>query len=251
MFRIERRLVNLGTARTLQVDSETGALLEGEDEDLLSSASYVNPVLSAQEILDDAKDKATHIIEEAREETATMILAAKEEAEESRNRAWKEGYSQGVEEGKRSYDEKLSQDMKSNSQSLKRVIKELYDARERIHSKLEKDVVDLSLQIVKKIINPAEEALNGVFEALIKNALKQTASDGKIMLRVSIADYDRFFSTGNAVFELEGGVKVTASVLRDTSLDEYDCIIDAESSTANAGLDTQLRLIELAFTRGH
>ena len=253
MFRIERRLVNLGAARSVRVDSKKRAATDATDDTEVVAeddfdAPFFDPAVNAQEILDDAKDRAAKIIEDAREEVAQIMLAAREEAEETQRQAWNEGYSKGAEEGKRSYDEQLSQKILENEESLKSVIKELHDERVHTFSKLEKDVAGLSLEVVKKIINPSEEALGGVFESLIRNALKQILPDGKIVLRVGMADYDRLFSSGNAVFELEGGVSVTASVIRDASLNEFDCVIDADNSTVNAGLDTQLKLIELAFS---
>ena len=99
----------------------------------------------------------------------------------------------------------------------------------------------------KKIINPAEEAVGGVFESLIKNALRQIAPDDKVRLRISANDYERFFPEGSAVFELGNGITVSASILKDLSLGEYDCIIDKDDSTVDAGFNTQLKLVELAF----
>ena len=247
MFRIEGKYVNLGAARSIRVDSDTGAVIETAECD--QNMTPYQAGMNAQEVLNEAREKAEQIIRDAHIEAADMIISAKEQAEQGRRLAWEEGYTEGAEEGKRSYDEQLSQKLLDSDESLKRVIKEIYDERELTYSKLEGNVVDLALDIVRKIISPAEEAISGVFELLIKNALKQIAPDGKIMLRVSPADYERYFSSGNALFELEGGVKVRASVLRDISLNELDCIIDQENSTVNAGFDTQLKHVQLAFNR--
>jgi flagellar biosynthesis/type III secretory pathway protein FliH len=110
-------------------------------------------------------------------------------------------------------------------------------------------VTELCLDIVKKVINPAEEALGNVFQSLILNAIKQIKLTDKIIIRVGPAEYERFFSNGNAVFDLHSGVTVTATVLKDMSFNDGDCVIDTDYETINAGLDSQLRLISLAFER--
>ena len=282
MFRIDKTLVNLATARSIQVDgdaAEAGAA--GIPLYASASADYI-----VQETLRSAEEKASVVISEARNEAAALMISAREEAEETRRRAWQEGYAEGAKEGKsasaesiriaeenrrtaeedrriaeegmrtaeegmRAAEERYKRKASEDGDMLERVIGELYDERERTYNGLEDSVVGLALEIVKKIINPAEEELGGVFESLIRNALKQIAPEGKIIIRVSPAEYERFFSSGSAIFHLDKGVTVTASILRDASLNDGDCIIDTEDETVNAGFDTQLKYIRIAFNRAN
>jgi len=69
------------------------------------------------------------------------------------------------------------------------------------------------------------------------------------MIRVSNGDYERFFSQGGVAFELDRGVTVSPSIMRDVSLKDGDCIIDIENVTVNAGLESQMKYVELAFER--
>ena len=268
MFRIDRTLVNLATARSIQVDSDSAeAGAAGIPLYAVASAEY-----AAEETLKEAEVKASMLLDDARNEAAVLVISAREEAEEVRRRAWQEGYTEGVqeckhiaeenkrvaEENKRAVEEdrraakdEYRRKAHEDDEMLKRVIEELYDERERTYSGLEDDVVKLTLEIVRKIINPAEEALGGVFESLIRNALKQIAPEGKIIIRVSPAEYERFFSTGSAIFHLDKGVTVTTSILRDASLTDGDCIIDTEDETVNAGIETQLKYIKIAFNRAN
>jgi flagellar assembly protein FliH len=262
LFRIERRNVNLSATRSFQVeiseDPEAGAVGEAPEAAVSATIDVHAQQMAqaqekAQEIIKkaeaEAKANAEKILADARNEVAALMLTTREEAEEERKRAWQEGYAEGSEKGKQSYDEKLAEKIREDDEMVKRVIHEIYDERERIYSGLEDEVIGLALEIVRKVIHPAEELIGDVFESLIKNALRQMTPEGKIILRVGSADYERFFSSGSAVFEFEGGVTVTASVLRDVSLGIGDCIIDTEESTVNAGLDTQLKYIKLAFDK--
>jgi flagellar assembly protein FliH len=244
LFRIERNLVKLGGVRTVQLGNETGEVIETATDD--SDVEFTHPNINPQELIENAKKKAELILENARNEAADIILAGREEVEVNSRAAWDEGYIMGVEEGKRSYDDQL----REGKESLKRIIEEVHVEREHAYASMESDMVDLALQIVRKVINLADESVEGIFESLIKNALRQIAPDDKIMLRVGIADYERYFPEGSAIFELGNGVTVSASILKDISLNDYDVIIDKDDSTVNAGLDSQLMNIQLAFHRG-
>jgi len=252
LFRIDRNYVNLGATRFVQIDdgegTEAGAV--GESLYAAASATYLSQAQAqAQEVLTDAKAKVDKIIQEARDEAALLMVTTREQAEEERRKMVQDGFSEGVIEGKRSFDEKLAAKLNEDDEMLKRVIKEVYSERERTYEALEDEVLGLAVDIVRKIINPAEEALGNVFESLIRNALKQITPVDKVMLRVSPAEYERFFSPGGTVFELEGGSTVTASIVRDVSLAPGDCIIDSTDETVNAGVESQLKYVKLTFEK--
>ena len=253
MFRIDRNNVNLGVTKSIRVDSsestEAGAI--GEITPQATASADDMAQIRAHEILSNAEQearaKAEQIIMDARDEVAEMISTAREEADEERRRAFQEGYAEGATEGKRVYAEELDKKIKEEDDMLKRVLSEIYDEWERTFSGLEDEVVGLALEIVRKVIGPAEDEIGGVFESLVRNALKQITPEGKIVIRVSPDEYERFFSLGNIAITLDSGVSVTATVLRDASLGGGDCIIDTEQETVNAGLNSQLKYIALAF----
>jgi len=238
--------------RFVQVDNgegtEAGAV--GESLYAAASATYLSQAQTqAQEILSEAREEAARIIEEARDEVAFLLVNSRDQAEDERRQKIQEGFAEGAAEGKRSFDEQLAAKLREDDEMLKQVICEVYSERERTFDSLEDDVVSLALEIVRKVIHPADEAIGGVFEPLVRNALKQMAPVNKVIIRVSPAEYERFFSAGSAVFELESGTTVTASFLRDASLSENDCIIDAEDETVNAGLESQLKYVKLSFDK--
>jgi len=256
LFRIDRNYVNVGATRFVHVENGEGTEADAVGESLYAAASatYLSQVqtqlqLQSQEALDEARAAAEKIKQDARDEAAVLMVEASDQAEEDRRRAWQEGYAEGAAEGKRSFDDQLAAKIKEDDEMLRRVISEVYSERERTFDAMEEDMVDLTLDIVRKVIRPAEEAIGGVFEPLIRNALKQMAPVEKVIIRVSPAEYERFFTAGSALFELESGTKVAASFLRDASLSEGDCIIDTAEETVNAGLESQLKYVKLAFEK--
>ena len=252
MFRIDRSFVNVGATRLVQVDNgeefEAGAV--GESLYAAASATYMTQAQAqAQEMLAEAYEEADRIRQEARDEAALLMVRTRDQAEEDRRRSVQEGFAQGQAEGRRSYDEQLAEKISEDDEMLRRVINEVYSEREDTYCALEEEVVGLALDIVRKVIRPADEQIGGVFEPLVRNALKQMAPVEKVILRVSPSEYERFFSTGSAMFELESGSIIKAAILRDASLGEGDCIIDAEDETINAGLESQLKYVKLAFEK--
>jgi len=254
LFRIDRRNVKISGTIYNKFDADEKEKpevdAEGEVPDAATSAeTLVNEYLSAAE--KEIQEQKEAILDKAREEASQIIWDARDEVEEERQKAWQEGFQDGSEKGKSEYDEKIAEKIRKDDESLKRVLDEMYDERERTYKELEEETINLSLEIVRKIINPAEEELNNVYTSLIKNALRQMSTDSKIVLRVGATEYERFFSSGAAEIELDSGVTVKASVLRDVSLDDGDLIIDTEDVTINAGMESQLQYVELAFERAN
>jgi len=264
LFRIDRRLVNVSGVKFKNFDTDETHEADAEDEVRDAAASTeaeraenaeraaeaaVNEYISAAR--SETESKIEEILEKAREQAAQIIVEAREDAEEQHKKAWQEGFEEGSNEGRRTYDEKIDEKIRQDDETLKRVLDEIYQERERTYAELEEEVTKLALEIVKKIINPAEEALGDVFISLIKNALRQMSTDGKIVIRVGPVEYERFFSSGAATIELDSGITVNATVLRDVTLDEGDLIIDTDDVTINAGIESQLQYVKLSFERAN
>ena len=268
MFRIDRRFVNVSGIKINKLDTkddpEVGADGEIPDaaasmeniysgEDTYSAEDAVNEYLAATK--SETESKMEEILNSARQQAAKIISDAQDEAEEERRLGYEQGFEEGSakgsEEGKSKYDEMIEAKKREDDETLKRVIDEMYEERERTYIGMEKEATNLSIEIVRKILNPTEDELVDVFTPMIKNALRQMPTDSKIVLRVGPKEYERFFSSGAAVIELDSGATVKASVLRDVSLNDGDLIIDTDDVTINAGLDSQLQYVELAFERAN
>jgi len=245
-------------------DPEVGA--EGEVPDAATSAEKaysVEQTTSPEDVVNEylaatkteTESKIEGILNSARQQAAGIIDDAYEKAKEELKLGYEQGFEEGLakgsEEGKRKYDDLIEAKKREDDETMKRVIDEMYEERERTYSGLEKEATNLSIEIVRKILNPTEEELIDVFTPMIKNALRQMPTESKIILRVGPKEYERFFSSGAAAIELDSGATVKASVLRDVTLNDGDLIIDTEDVTINAGLDSQLQYVELAFERAN
>ena len=267
MFRIDKNFVNLAQgARLIQqeIDNASGkksvfsnpddaAAAAAASAKLIAHDAVARAIAESENIVDKARDDATEILVKAREdamkltkeanaqkeEAEELLQTAKETVEEDRRVARQEA----TEEGMRKYDAKLQED----DEMLRRVINELYEERSRMVDEFEGELVELSMEIARKVIN--SDISGDTFRSMIMNVLSHMNLHGKLTIRVGAAEYDRFFSTGHAVFALGDGATVTAAVIRDSLLQDGDCIVDTEDETINAGVDSQLKLIELSFNK--
>ena len=263
MFRIDRRFVNVSGVKFNRLDTDEAPEEVGAEGDVPDAATSEKIVPTAEDVVNEyltaakneTESKIDAILNDARKQAAQVLLNAENEAEEERKRGYEQGFQEGMakgtEEGKLKYDEKIEKKKLEDDETLKRVIEEMYQERERVYSQMEDEATNLAIEIVRKILNPAEKELADFFTPMIKNALRQMSTDSKIVLRVGAKEYERFFSSGAATIELDSGVTVKASVLRDVSLNDGDLIIDTDDVTVNAGLDSQLRYVELAFERAN
>ena len=246
MFRIDKNFVNLSSGRSVSIDNEAGtADAEGVEQDIPTASAIIDAAV--EEAISKAETQAEEILNAARNEAEELMQSAREQAEQafvrSRSEGFEQGEAEGLEQGRSLYEKKILED----DDKLSKVLEEIYLEKTRMYNDFEDKITALSLDVVRKIINPAEEELGGVFEALVKNALKQIKLTERIVIRVAPAEYERFFASGNAVFDLQAGITVTATVLKDISLSDFDCVIDTEYETINAGLESQLKYLQLAF----
>ena len=264
----EDEMSDLGQTLSESVQTEDGAGPAGKEVSRNSasgaSAAQAEAQAAARQIIEDAESEAEEaagkIVGDARDEAAAILLEAREQAKEEQRAAVEEGFAagnadghargyedglaKGNEEGRKDYDAKIEED----DRQLLGIISDIYREIELSEAELENGVTELSLDIVRKVIDPSD-AGSGVFESLIRNALRQIRTDRKIVIHVGQDEFKRFFPSGSAVFQLDGGVTVKAAVVEDQTLGEGDVVIDAEEETINAGLETQLQAIELAFSR--
>ena len=241
MFRIDKNLVKLSAAtfvQTAEIVAAPGPVSEAAKTETPRQQD------SAQ-LVEGAANEAAAIISAAEEKASQLLIAAEAEAQELCAAARQKGFAEGANDAARVINQKL----KDDDDALRTVLAEISREQARMAGELEAETIRLSLAVTKKIINILSENDDTLFESMITKALRQMNLEGKLSIRVGVREYDRFFSSGSAVFALGDGVTVTASVIKDALLQDCDCIIDTDEGTVNAGLDSQLRYIELAFEK--
>jgi flagellar biosynthesis/type III secretory pathway protein FliH len=136
------------------------------------------------------------------------------------------------------YEAKLA----SERNKINETIQSFAAERKNYYSRVEADIVKLSLAIAAKILHREAQVDPLLLAALVRVAVERLQEGSKVSARVHPEKAESwrkaFAHTGN-------GVEVT--IVEDLSLDESDCVLEADIGSTNFSIDSQLKEIEQGF----
>ncbi len=245
MFRIEKSRVIISEIRELATKTDDAA---DHDEAAVIEAPEVrpDPLETAQKLAEELLLTASNEAEAKILRADEVLREAKAAAEELKNEAMKAGYELGVSEGEAEGQRRYDALIKEQSKALKNVLAEIKRAGDTMISDMENDIIDLCFSVLLKITS-LDRMLDGeIFKSIIRKAMSQVDLTGKVSIRLSHEDFERFFPEGTAVFDINDK-DITASVSSDPEFRGGDIAVDTDSETVVAGAAAQLKNIEIAF----
>ncbi|MDR0951735.1 MAG: hypothetical protein LBM18_02315 [Oscillospiraceae bacterium] len=234
MFRIDRSLVSLSGDGETASETSAGKQLGGPTPEELSA--------QAQALLEEAENEAKRIVSEAQTQAQMLINDAETEAGQIFEQAERQGLAEGSAKASLILEKKLNDD----DERLFGALAEIESEKKRIIGQLETQLVTLALDVARKIIEVSIDSDEAAFSSLIKGALRQARVRDEIVIHLSVGDCRRYFPEGVATFEL-GGETIRAAVVSESELEDGSLLIDTPEATIDAGLETQLRAVRLAF----
>lgn len=114
--------------------------------------------------------------------------------------------------------------------------------RNQYYSRVEAEVVQLSLSIAAKILHREAQVDPMLVATLVRIAMDKMREGSTVTIRVGrgrAARWKEFFAAQASAVRIE--------VVEDAALTDLDCLLETELGTANFGLDTQLKEIEQGF----
>jgi type III secretion protein L len=174
----------------------------------------------------DARADARRILADAAREAEELRGRAEREAEELREAAYQEGLEQALAE-------------------LNLLLLEAHERRDAALSGAERDVLRLAVKLAEKIIGREIERDDATLADIVSTALRHARQQESLTVRVNPADLprvrahrDRLDPSGRARF---------IDLVADPRVGHGGCVIEGESGTVDARLDTQLRVLERAL----
>lgn len=196
----------------------------------------------ANNLIEDAKQLYLKIIEEANEEAKKIVDSAYQDGEKLKHTEAQRGYSEGFENGHK--------EAKAAAQAIideAAEIRSFLDQRkESLYNEVEEQVIDLVLDISKKIIGDELTQNKDAIFLLIKQSLDRCAFKNKLIIRVSSNDYEYVCQNKEKIGKLVEGIS-DFEVYLDLSLGQGGCVIETSSGEVNASIETQLKELEKAF----
>ena len=213
-------------------DTETGI---DEESSLISEDD-------ANSIIEDAKEMYLKIIEEANSEALRIVEAAESEAEKLLTAAREDGYREGHEKG---YMEGRSEAQSVIDEAMG--IREFLDERkESLYKEAEGKLLQLVLNIAKKVIGDELTQNEEAILSLINQALQKCAFKNNLVLKISPEDSDFIIENKTRIIKLVEGIS-DIDIVSDLSLTKGSCIIETPSGEINSGIDIQINEIEKIF----
>lgn len=196
----------------------------------------------ANNIIEDAKELYLKIIEEANFEAKRIIDAAHAEKEAIQAAAGDNGYKEGFDTG---YTEGLNQ-AQNIIMKAEEIKQQLDDRNSCIYKAAENEIIELVLEISKKVIGQELTQNNEVMMSLIKQAINKCTFKDKLTIRVSDDDFNYVNDNKERIMMLTEGIN-DIEIYCDKALTKGSCIVETPSGEINAGIDIQMKEITNAF----
>lgn len=164
-----------------------------------------------------------------------LISRAREEADSIREAASKEGYQAGL--------DAAQQDL----HALRDSINAFYGAKQEIFEAIAPDILEISLDIAKKIIKKEvtedQEVILSNIREILKNLSKE---ETKIMLKVNPSQ-EAILAQRVPEIVNTAGLEAKTIIIPDESIMEGGCILTTTNGVIDATIETQLEIISEAL----
>ena len=226
---------------------------ETELEEELAAHVDINHTLVANEIIEEARKEAESILDEADLEAAEKLKTAQQSSDNIIADAYDQ--AKGIMEQARNqgYEEGYEAAMRDSSETSKAIVDEALalknewlKAKEVLMKASEKEMVEIVLESIEKILNKKVEEDAHLIEALIQEAVKRVNKTENLTLRVSSEDYSHVLSIKPMIVAMTEKVD-DIEIKQDSSLKNGSCIIDTDSGSIDSSVWTQFEQIRKMF----
>ena len=167
-----------------------------------------------------------------------LVSRAQEEAEIIKKSAFEEGYNKGLENAK------------DDIETLRKDIVGFMKAPKEVFEYIAPDILEISVDIAKKIIKKEVESDPQVLINTIVDVLKTVSkSEPKINIRVK-PQAVQFIKDTLPNITYQYGIEANINIVADPSIEEGGCVLQTNNGIVDASIDTQLEIIKKALTGG-
>lgn len=193
----------------------------------------------AQTIKDDAQAEAERIVKEAEQQAEETRREAErnaqDAAEEARRAGLAEGRESGFDEGRAEHERLVER--------LHVIINKAIDRRNEIIEESETQIVNLVVQIAKKVVKVISENQRNVVVNNVVQALRKLKEKSDVIIRVNVEDLEMVTSHVQDIIErVEREHHIT--VAEDSTVDPGGAIIETDFGEIDARIASQLQEIE-------
>ena len=240
MYRIYKsEKVSIGTPKPLvnkTDDIYTNAVKENK------ITNDTDPIDEYDNIIKDAQQMYASIIEDANNEAKKIVEQGYAETEELKKETMENAYEQGFNKG---YEEARGETQAVIEEA--KIIRDYLDERKNyIYREAEQEVVQIILDLSRKIIGDEIQQNKDLIISQIRLALEKCTYKNKVTIKVSSEDYPNVLVNKGVIESLVEGVS-EVEIIEDKFLKKGDCLVDTPSGEVNSSIDLQLEQLKKAF----
>ena len=214
-------------------------ILDGFLAGLEAEEVVLEPQITPEELLEQARAEADAILATAKAEALKIADDARKEAEMFFEQRKAEGYNEGVSKMNSELENERTR-MQEELIELKTKLKSEHDSKMET---MESDIVDAIIAVFNRVFDIQFDNKKQILLYLINNTLMNVEVGKEFHIRVSSANY-KFIESHIGDIKEKIGNDVNIEIVNDMSLGPEDCIIETESGVFNCGIDMELANLE-------
>lgn len=244
------RHITLGDEKKIQFKSED--IIKTHYDDPLDSEETIENIANIKEtaleeskqMLEEAGKQKKNILEDAKQEAVLIIDQAYEDSktilENAKNKGYNEGLRLGEQKGYKNYQDRIEE--------ASQIKKETLAKRKIMVKELEKEIIDLVIYTMEKVIDHEIDNNHELLLNLIKNGLEKCTFTETLIIRVNENDYKIVNSNKNNIYMMTEGVD-EVQIKSDAALAKGSVVIETLSGKVDASIDSQINQIEALFKK--
>lgn len=232
--RVEQRLRELREQQQREQNPED-YFQEGFMEGLKVDVVEVEPEVTPEELLEDARNQAEQIVKEAQEKADALMDDAVNQADALFEEKKQAGYDAGLRMGQEECDRRREQ-LESEANAQREQLQKEYDSK---YESMESDLIDAITQVFDKVFHIQFEDKREILLHLVENTLKNVEIGKKFRIHVSESNC-RFMESHLGDIRENIGNDVEVEIVNDTKLGTGDCQIETNFGIFDCGIDMEL-----------
>ncbi len=185
-------------------------------------------------------------LKQARGEIEKVKISAAQELDLAKIMATEEGQKKGREEAEREFKQEYEKSLANLSNGIQSSLQKIAKEKKRVFIQWEKDVMDIVLSSIEKILNLEISENKKHWAPLIKNAIQSLGHSNSITLKVHPQNFNSISDNKNLWLPLNGSfeeVKIEA----DERIQAFSCIIDSGKTSVEVSLEKILLGLSKSF----
>lgn len=231
----------LSNPNYFNIGQETPTQIENQNNDAMEYNKLIKKAQQkAREIILDARERAKKTQDEAHLKAAKIQeMAEKEGYSKGHSQGYEIGYKEGHKEGENKGQTQYQGLIEEATQLKQQYIKDY----EKLYTSSEGNMLELAINIAKKIIGDALDNDDNAYIELAYRTLKKVQGQNRVTLKTSNQDFEKAVANKELLIsKLEGIDHI--EIVEDAFLEKGSCVIDTGNGVIDGSANTQIETIE-------